>query len=386
MLYTVGFVLKLAAAYARRALSHVDLSVAKSSILASLPDGLTESDLGVTEVSDTLEVELYLSDHQEKSWLWGVINTISEPSFIAGVADGIGVSVTLETAPFLVSKSVAEAPPSPPPPPERPEIDSEVDNQGVEQPTGGVNAGLVIGLVVFIILAILAMIVGCYYWRKQKREKELAVLYPDLAATKSVLGDPEAAAAAAAEEEPETFAYLCRLRHDTKGKFNVRLEAQVEDDVLEIFISNVLPSDVADDRGRIEVGDIVRSINGRDVEGMVLKDVKVLLIGGGANMVDLVLERQAENKFVSEAPISEKPSRVSAAKKSAASISKLASTSAASMKGSISSAKTRIKSLRGPGTKTSSTVDMDAIDMESARCSSTAIDEGGNAQSNLRRI
>ena len=281
MLYTVGFVLKLGAAIARRALSHVDLSVAKSSILANLPEGLTESDLGVTEVNNTLEVELYMSDHQEKSWLWGVINTISEPSFIAGVADDIGVSVTLETAPFLVSKSVALAPPSPPPPPAKPEIDSSTDNQGVAETEAQTNPGLIIGLIVFIILAILAMILGYYYWKKQKNEKELAQLYPDLATTRSALGI----------EEPETFAYMCRLRHDSNGKFNVRLEAQTEGDVLEIFIANVNASDVKDDRGRIEVGDIVRSINGRDVEGMVLKQVKQLLVGGGKNLVDLVLER-----------------------------------------------------------------------------------------------
>ena len=94
------------------------------------------------------------------------------------------------------------------------------------------------------------------------------------------------------EEALSPTQFLCRLRRDSQGRFHVRF-AQVEESNAPITISVLKQSEaILDDRGQIVDGDIVRRVDGRDVAGLDVDAVKVLVGSSGAPIVDLVLERR----------------------------------------------------------------------------------------------
>jgi len=88
------------------------------------------------------------------------------------------------------------------------------------------------------------------------------------------------------------------LVHDTQNRFHVRL-AQRESNEAEglppVVIASVNASDAVDDRGKLSAGDVICSVNGTSVAGLLLHDVQSLIHNGGSPVVDLMLERGGDD-------------------------------------------------------------------------------------------
>jgi len=148
----------------------------------------------------------------------------------------------------------------------------------------GQNAGAIVAAVLVPLLFLLLCII--ILWRRKQRQlKEARKQSSSRLLLVQPLADVEAGS--------ETFSFLCRLRHDSDGKFKVRLEARDLGGKTDILIAHVGETNASDDRGRLQVDDLLRSVNGTDVHGLGLKDVKRLLAEDEKHqgVVDLVLER-----------------------------------------------------------------------------------------------
>ena len=88
--------------------------------------------------------------------------------------------------------------------------------------------------------------------------------------------------------------FRCRLVHDTQNRFHVRLaqrESNEAESLPPVVIASVNASDAVDDRGKLSAGDVICSVNGTSVAGLLLHDVQSLIHNGGSPVVDLMLER-----------------------------------------------------------------------------------------------